>query len=198
MSDSATTSKLKPGSIVAPFQVDTLAHGRLALPSSGVVHLQFRRFAGCPICNLHLRQFAREQGRLEAAGVKTVAFVHSSAEAMRPYQGDLPFATVPDAEKHWYRQFGVERSAVAMFHPRALWAAIKGSLTVKHNPLAGEGGMTGLPADFLLDAQGTVLALKYGAHPDDAWSVDEVIALVQPSKGQVGAEPRFESASGSS
>jgi len=29
----------------------------------GLVHLQFRRFAGCPVCNLHLRSFASRHGR---------------------------------------------------------------------------------------------------------------------------------------
>jgi hypothetical protein len=37
-----------------------------------LVHLQFRRFAGCPICNLHLRDVARRRDEIENAGVTEV------------------------------------------------------------------------------------------------------------------------------
>ncbi len=37
----------------------------------------------------------------------------------------------------------------------------------------------GLPADFLFDLNGRVLAGKYGQHADDQWSVEEVIALAR-------------------
>lgn len=174
-----TNAKLSVGAQVAPFQVETLSHGTQSVPGAGLTHLQFRRFAGCPVCNLHVQAFARGVGRLEAAGVRTVAFFHSSAEAMRPFQGDLPFAVVPDAERVWYRHFGVEASLGAMLHPRAMWSAMRGMMQVKMNPLAGEGGSSGLPADVLLDAQGLVLAVKYGTHADDSWSLDEVLALAE-------------------
>lgn len=35
----------------------------------------------------------------------------------------------------------------------------------------------GLPADFLLDADGTVAAVHYGRHADDQWSVDQLIDI---------------------
>jgi hypothetical protein len=39
------------------------------------------------------------------------------------------------------------------------------------------GGRFGLPADFLIAGDGRVLACKYGAHADDQWSVDELLAI---------------------
>lgn len=170
-------SKLSVGQVVSPFTVETLSHGPLQVPGKGLIHLQFRRFAGCPVCNLHLRQFAKSVDQLTGAGVRTVAFVHSSPEAMKPFQGDLPFAVVPDPEKHWYARFGVESSLVGLLHPKAMWASMVGMVSAKMNPLAGEGGMAGLPADVLLDSTGRVLAVKYGSHADDSWSVADVLAL---------------------
>jgi peroxiredoxin len=140
--------------------------------------LQFRRFAGCPICNLHLRSFAEGQDRLEAAGVRTVAFFHSPAELMQPYQGALPFPTVPDPERSWYRHFGVERSLLAVAHPRAIVSALRGLASAPSNPLAGGIDQTGLPADFLIEQDGTIARVHYGAHADDQWSIDEVLVLV--------------------
>ncbi|WP_030429602.1 hypothetical protein [Allokutzneria albata] len=41
-----------------------------------------------------------------------------------------------------------------------------------------EGGRLGLPADFLIDRDGRVLAEKHGEHAYDQWSADELPALV--------------------
>lgn len=49
----------------------------------GLVHLQFRRFAGCPVCNLHLRRFAVRHGELRAARVLEVAVFHSPPPSWR-------------------------------------------------------------------------------------------------------------------
>ncbi|MEE3918755.1 hypothetical protein V2I01_10735 [Micromonospora sp. BRA006-A] len=42
-----------------------------------LIHLQFRRFAGCPVCNLHLRSIVRRHAEIEAAGVREVVLFHS-------------------------------------------------------------------------------------------------------------------------
>jgi hypothetical protein len=42
-----------------------------------------------------------------------------------------------------------------------------------------EGGRLGLPADFLVGRDGRIVACKYGAHADDQWSVDEILALAR-------------------
>lgn len=44
----------------------------------------------------------------------------------------------------------------------------------------GEGGHTGLPADFLVGEDGRLLAVRYGRHADDQWSVDEIVTLAKP------------------
>jgi peroxiredoxin len=177
MTPPAAPSRRSVGDRLAPFQLATLAHGTLSIPGPQLTHLQFRRFAGCPVCNLHLRSFAQGQARLAAAGVQTVAFFHSPAALMRPYQGDLPFATVPDPGRLWYQYFGVERSALAVAHPQVVWSALRGLVGAPSNPFAGGTDQTGLPADFLIDPQGTILALHYGKHADDQWSLDELLAF---------------------
>lgn len=172
-------NRLLPGSVVNPFTIETLSHGPLRVPGDAYTHLQFRRFAGCPVCNLHVRSFARAQPQLQQLGVRTVAFFHSSAQSMLPFQGDLPFAVVPDPQRAWYARFGVETSPLAMLHPAAWVAGVRALGAVKASPFAGEGGMNGLPADFLVAPSGELLAVKYGAHADDGWSVDDVCALVR-------------------
>jgi hypothetical protein len=177
MTTRETSRRRTVGEQLAPIQLTTLAHGIIAVPAASTVHLQFRRFAGCPVCNLHLRSFAQAQARLEAAGVMTIAFFHSPAELMQPYQGQLPFPAVPDPGRHWYRQFGVERSRLAVAHPQVVWSAVRGLVGAPSNPFAGGSDQSGLPADFLISSSGAVLAVHYGKHADDQWSVDELSAL---------------------
>jgi hypothetical protein len=35
-----------------------------------LVHLRFRRFAGCPVCDLHLRSVVRRHNEFAAAGIR--------------------------------------------------------------------------------------------------------------------------------
>ncbi len=104
-----------------------------------------------------------------------MAFFHSSRSSLAPYHADLPFFVVPDPDRTHYRTFGVESSIVGLLHPRAMMAGVRGLAQAPSNPLVGEGGHAGLPADFLVSRRGIVLAAKYGKHADDQWEVDEVI-----------------------
>ena len=38
------------------------------------------------------------------------------------------------------------------------------------------GGLLGLPADFLIDTDGRVIACRHGNHAYDQWSVDDLLA----------------------
>lgn len=179
MNTHTNSTRIRVGDVVEPLSLPTLAHGLLALPAQGYLHLQFRRFAGCPICNLHLQSFVRGHDRLVAADITTVVLFHSPPTEMLPYQATLPLPVVADGERAWYRRFGVERSLAGMLHPSAMAAAMKGMALAPFDPRKNDGGVDGLPADFLIDTRGVVVALKYGAHANDQWSVDDVVSLAQ-------------------
>lgn len=171
-----------------PDRVDALelrgADGEnIAVPDPKLLtHLQFRRFAGCPICNLHLQSVVRRYDEITAAGIREVVFFHSPADELRSHTDGLPFVAVADPGKRYYRQFGVEEGRRALLDPRA-WPAIARGLSAtaigRFRPpaLTQPGGRLGLPADLLVGTDGTVLAAKYGTHADDQWSVDELLAL---------------------
>lgn len=153
-----------------------------------LVHLQFRRFAGCPVCNLHLQSFSRRHREIAAAGIREVVVFHSKADDLRRYTGDLPFAVIADPDKRLYLEFGVESSPRALFDPRAWPSIVRGiirsfvSIVRDKQPvpsLTPHGGRFGLPADFLIAPDGRVLARNYGNHADDQWSVEEVVTLAR-------------------
>jgi hypothetical protein len=185
MSMSLPRPKLKPGHVIAPRQLSTLG-GPVVLPDpSRLIHLQFRRFAGCPVCDMHLHSVARRHNEIASAGIIEVAVFHSSADDLRPFTTELPFKIVPDPTKKLYAEFGVEASPRALLSPRA-WLPILlgvlrslGRILLRKQPvtsLQSEGGKLGLPADFLIANDGRVLACKYGDHIHDQWSVDDLLA----------------------
>jgi peroxiredoxin len=163
----------------------TVTGARIRVPDANrLVHLQFRRFAGCPICNLHLRSVTRRHDEITAAGIREVVFFHSPADELREHTADLPFAAIADPDKRYYREFGVESGRRALLDPRAWGAIIRGTALTTLGRFRApatrqEGGHLGLPADFLIDTRGTVVAAKYGEHADDQWSVDELLALAR-------------------
>ncbi len=166
---------------------ETVLGGAVRVPDPlGLVHLQFRRFAGCPVCNLHLRSIVQRHDEITAHGITEVVVFHSSNAELRPHVADLPFAVVGDPRKRLYGEFGVESAARSVLDPRA-WGAIArgvvrdlGPVLRGRRPLPKpEGGRLGLPADFLIAPDGTVVAEKLGQHAYDQWSVDELLTHAQ-------------------
>lgn len=170
---------LDVGDHVGVRKLMTITGAEVKIPSPDhIVHLQFRRFAGCPICSLHMREVANRSAEIKAAGITEIAVFHSEADALRRYQADLPFAVLADPGRKLYKEFGVESSIRALLHPRAMRAALRGMRRASITGAMGLGeSHLGKPADFLIGTDGTVLARKYGAHADDQWSVDELLKL---------------------
>ncbi|MBY0289940.1 MAG: AhpC/TSA family protein [Mycobacteriaceae bacterium] len=178
-------AKIEIGDVVTAHELSDIHDKPVRIPDPDrLIHLQFRRFAGCPICNLHMRSISRRHDEIVAAGVREVVVFHSSAEAMREFQADLPFTTIADPDKVLYREFGVEASPKALLNLRAWSAGMRG---MKGQSLRGAAGLgekhLGLPADLLIGADGRVLAAKYGSHADDQWSVDQLLDLARTASG---------------
>ncbi|WTW97853.1 AhpC/TSA family protein [Streptomycetaceae bacterium NBC_01309] len=161
----------------------------MAVPDAErLVHLQFRRFAGCPVCNLHLRSIVRRHDEITAAGVTEVVVFHSPEDELREHVADLPFAVVADPDKLLYREFGVESAPRSLLSPRA-WLPVLRSLarslprivTGKDRAPAAtpHGGRLGLPADFLIAPDGRIVAAMHGTHVYDQWSVDRILELAR-------------------
>jgi hypothetical protein len=174
------------GSVITPRELIGASGEAVPIPDPDrLIHLQFRRFAGCPICNVHLQSIVRRHDEIANAGVREVVVFHSTDQELRHYVGDLPFAVILDPTKSLYAEFGVESSPRAVLDPRAVPPALVSM--VRHGywrnrggkPVANPhptGGHLGLPADFLIGFDGQVIACKHGIHANDQWSVDEVLA----------------------
>lgn len=184
----STPTRWAVGDIVTPTELTTIHGDQIRIPDAGrLVHLQFRRFAGCPVCNVHLRSTADRYDEITAAGIHEVVAFHSTVEAMLPLQGHLPFAAIADPEKTLYARFGVEASPRSNLHPRVwagvlkpkTWSVVFDAFRTGSRPGTQGESMIGLPADFLIDSDGRVVAVKYGNHANDQWSVDELLDLTK-------------------
>jgi len=137
---------------------------------------------------VHLRSFAVRHDEIAAAGVREVAVFHSPADQLREQAGDIPFDLLADPGQDLYRAFGVTSACRSLLDPRA-WPGIARAVAATvpavlrgrapAPPSKPHGGRLGLPADFLIAADGTVLAAKYGEHANDQWSVTELLTLVR-------------------
>jgi peroxiredoxin len=180
-------NRLSVGTVISGRELVTIADTPIQMPDTKrLIHLQFRRFAGCPICNLHLRSIARRHDEIVAAGVVEVVVFHSTKHKLLAHSTDLPLAVIADPDKRLYTEFGVESGVRALAYPRAWLPIGKGILvSLKEIALNGrrapslnpQGGRYGLPADFLIAPDGRLVACKYGTHASDQWSVDEILAL---------------------
>lgn len=170
---------------ITPLALTSIQDVAINIPATGqLTHLQFRRFAGCPICNLHIQSFFSRADELDKAGIQEVIVFHSSKENMLNHDAginskDTPFAMIADPKKALYKQFGLQNSWRALFSLSAFISAIKGMFS--HGVGMPENLETELvvPADFLIDEHGKIVALSYGKHADDQWSVDELLQLAR-------------------
>jgi len=147
-----------------------------------ITHLQFRRFVGCPVCNLHMHEFFERNKDLVDHGIQEVVVFQSSDQAVSDRLMDAPFPLIADSEKILYKAFGVESSVSAMLNPKMLPATFKGMWHYGVKMPETVDAAFNLPAEFLIDSSGNVLASKYGSNYDDQWDVDELIKLADTAQ----------------
>jgi peroxiredoxin len=178
--------RLRPGDRLDRLALTTIAGGRLSLPNGeDLIHVHLLRFAGCPVCTLHVHAFTGRHAEIELAGVRSLLVYPSTRQELARYQPELPFDVVADPERSLFRRLGAESSVRAVLDPRA-WgpsavaiAQAVATAVRERRPIAprtSKEGSLGLPADLLIAPDGEVVGSKYGAHAADHWTVDEVIA----------------------
>jgi hypothetical protein len=183
MTESKEKHLITVGDIISKRKLAGISDPILIPDPKRLVHLQLRRFAGCNICNLHLRSFVTRKDEIARAGILEVVVFHSTVEEIRKYESDFPLNMVADPTKHLYREFGVESSVWSVLNLHILAKLPAFSLNAmrwvfRHRRLGQmnpTGGMLGFPADFLIAGNGRVIAAKYGNNADDQWSVDELL-----------------------
>jgi hypothetical protein len=168
------------GQVIAPMILTDVRGKQVSVPQPNkIVHLQFRRFSACPLCNLAMVNLAARKAELDQNGIVEVVFFYSTEEDMNNDLEASPFSLIADPQRKWYKQFNVKTSLLAVLNPIAWPYGMKGAM-LKINKILkclprGDESMLGLPAEFLIDETGRLIDLKYGSHAYDQWTVDQVI-----------------------
>ncbi len=173
--------RLTVGSQAPNFTAQTLDGKQVELAAlrGRPVLLKFYRFATCPVCNLHMHRFIKEYDKVQNLGITTIVLYHSPAEKLQAANTDLPpFALVPDPEKRIFKTYGVERGWAGMFsiavlreYVRALRAGFPAGM------LTSDGGITGNPADFLINREGRIVYAQYGKHYADSLEASDIAEI---------------------
>ncbi|WP_442891351.1 peroxiredoxin-like family protein [Congregicoccus parvus] len=165
----------------------------LAALSGRPVLVSFFRYAACPLCNLRVHAMGQhyERGRWE--GLSVLAVFQSSAESIAAHVGrrEVPFPLLADPGMVAYRRWGVELGwrgllkAVVSASGDAWKAMRKG-----YFPGRIDGPIHRLPADFLVDANGSVSVAFYGEHIGDHLSFEVIDRFMEEHAGNVGQTTR--------
>jgi thioredoxin-dependent peroxiredoxin len=188
--------RLKIGSTAPVFTAQALGGRKVDLAAlrGRTVLLKFYRFATCPVCNLHMHRFIKDYDALQALGLTTVVLYHSPADKLEAANAkfDLPpFDLVADPDKHVFRAYGVENGLAGMFSPtvmRDYYQALKAGFPP--GMLTSEGGITGNPADFIIDGEGRIAFAHYGRHYADSLDARQVSEIRRGLAVQFDALPQ--------
>jgi len=131
--------------------------------------LSFFRFASCPFCNLRLHELVTRFDELGDRFTIVAVFDSPLDNLQQHAEGHrAPFPIVADESNRYYRAYGIEHSLAGMLKgmifrmPTLIKGLAKGYLPVKI-----KGSMTTMPADFLVDEEGTIQFAHYGADEGD-------------------------------
>lgn len=177
--------KLKKGDPVPAFQAEIAYDQHLSNEDlkGHWVHIAFHRYAGCPICNLSLREFASRVSELENANIRHYSVFHSPAEKMRLYYPELPpFRVILDPAQSLYEKFGVENSLAGYLNPLSAVNLIRSFTTDFKKRFDPDGDSTTMPADFLIDPEGRIVDVHYGEYVGDSWKVEEVLSKASSAR----------------
>jgi len=172
--------RLTIGSLAPDFTAESIGGRRVSLEHlrGRPLLLKFYRFATCPVCSLHMHQFILDYDRVREAGLTTVVFYHSPADKLADApENATPFDLVADPAKQIFKAYGVERGLRGVVSPTVMRDYTK-ALAAGYPPglLTSDGGITGNPADFIIDASGRVSLAHYGKHYADSLDAADVIA----------------------
>src|SRR6476646_7182789 len=120
---SGTNDKARVGDAFPTLDLAATSGQRVTIPDPGAdyVHLQLRRFAGCPICNLHLRSIVARHDEIRSHGIREVVVFHSTDDELAKHEAELPFPLIPDPERELYGRLGVERRVTSVLN----WGALR-------------------------------------------------------------------------
>lgn len=142
------------------------------------VLLSFFRGASCPFCNLRVHELIKNQQKLNSRGIKIITFFSASKEEIHKYAGKQtpPFTVIPDPEFLIYKKYGVESSMSGMFKAMLRMGTMVKMMIGGFFNMKSMSDKPLLPADFLIDEDGSIYKVYYGKDFGDHIDLKEVLS----------------------
>ncbi len=161
--------ELRVGDLAPAVVLEALDGSRLDCRRSGApAVVSFTRYAGCPVCQLHVARVAATMPEFRSRSCTVWMVFQSTPERLQAAMaGWQPgFAAVADPAARLYDAFGVAPSLTGYVHPRSVRALAQATLAGKRHGRF-EGRETQMPAGFVLDRAGRIAFAHYGRDVGD-------------------------------
>lgn len=171
--------KLKPGDKALDISLPAIDG---SIFNSGSVHgkrymISFFRFAACPFCNLRVHQLVSRFSEF-GEDFPIVAIFDSPLDNLQKHakKHQAPFPILADEENTYYKKYSIEHSVYGMFKGMIVrMPSLLYSMFVKGNiPFPIKGSLITMPADFLVDENGTIQVAWYGKDEGDHLPIDDI------------------------
>ena len=141
--------------------------------------LSFYRFASCPFCNIRLHQLIKRYKELDPNFIMIAVFDSPLENLTKHASGHkAPFPILADNSRKYYDRYGLTKSVTGMIKgmifrfPTLVKAMLKG-----YFPFPIKGSLIGMPADFLIDENGTIQLAYYGKDEGDHVLFEKVLTF---------------------
>lgn len=181
----AAPAKLAVGDTMADFRYDAVYAPDLYLSDSlgknGAVVL-FARYVGCPVCQLAIRNYIENAGKLTEKGKKIFIVTQSSVDSLKKFVNEktIPVNLISDPEGKLYKQFEVEPAKSKLgLAGKGLKKLLKQAdeLGIVHGE--NEGNELQLPAVFVIGADRKVEYVHYAKNLADMPGVAEIAGALK-------------------
>jgi len=149
----------------------------------GPAVVSFTRYAGCPVCQLHVGRMAAAMAELRARSCGVFVVFQSAPDHLRAAMADWKpgFSAVADPTASLYDAFGAGASLAGYLHPGSLLALGRATMAGKWHGRF-EGREMQMPADFVVDPGGRIALAHYGKNVGDDVPAAALLAAVDAAR----------------
>lgn len=137
--------------------------------------LAFMRFGACPFCNLRVRELIRYSEQLEQP-LQIVIVYDSPLDNMQKFsiRNDSPLPILADGSSEVHKLYGVQYSQWKVLLSMLLNLPMLVSSMMKGAEAETVGPMNGMPAEFLVDADGIIRDAWYSKSLTDRMPLSRI------------------------
>ena len=170
--------QLQPGEQAPDFALPALDGSLLHLAEmrGQPIWLIFNRQATCALCNPHNAQIIEMAPAMNARGIKIVTIWGSSLTDLNLGIGRLspPYPVLADPHDQTYDRYGLRRSVLGTIDARNAATLAQGVAMLGPRFLKSDGELTRMPAEFLINPDGSIHHAHYNAFGADWLPMERV------------------------